>query len=134
MWSFVGKKSVQVWVWLAMDVETRRIVTVWIGGHELEDAWAFRQKIPQWYLDHACVDTDRLHADKHIFNWRRHIAWNKGEGMTNHIERFNLTLRTRLAHLNRKSLCFSKSLVIHKAYILNFIHHYNEHLAPKLAA
>ena len=134
MWSYVGKKANKTWLWLAMDLESRRIVAAWVGGREIEDAEALKERIPQWYLDHACVDTDGLVAYTHIFNRKRHTAWTKGSGMTSHIERLNLTFRTRLARLNRKTLCFSKSLDIHKAYIFNFIHHYNEHIAPRLAA
>ncbi|WP_291287929.1 IS1 family transposase, partial [Flavobacterium sp.] len=31
---------------------------------------------------------------------------------TNHIERKNLTLRTHLKRLNRRTICYSKSLVV----------------------
>jgi IS1 family transposase len=31
---------------------------------------------------------------------------------TNHIERKNLTIRTHLKRLNRKTICFSRSLVL----------------------
>ncbi len=134
MWSYVGSKANQVWIWLAMDLESRQVVAAWVGGREIEDAWAFRRRIPHWYLEHACVDTDGLRAYAHIFNRRRHTAWSKGSGMTSHIERLNLTLRTRIARLNRFTICFSKSFLIHKAYIFNFLHHYNQTIAPNIVA
>lgn len=31
MWSFVGSKSNKQWIWLALDVETREIVGVYVG-------------------------------------------------------------------------------------------------------
>ena len=134
MWSFVGSKKNRAWIWLAMDLESRRIVAAWIGGRELVDAHEFANRIPSYYFEkQACVDTDRLKAYEHIFPKSVHTAWDKGSGMTNLIERFNLTLRTRLARLNRKSLCFSKSMLHHKAFIFNFIHHYNDVIAPRLA-
>jgi insertion element IS1 protein InsB len=36
---------------------------------------------------------------------------------TNHIERFNLTLRTHLKRLNRRTICFSRSLVLLNAIL-----------------
>ncbi|MDE5758898.1 MAG: IS1 family transposase [Allobaculum sp.] len=40
---------------------------------------------------------------------------------TQQIERDHLTLRTRIKRLCRKTICFSKSLKIHKAVIGTFI-------------
>ena len=134
MWSFVGSKDNTVWIWSAMDLETWRIVAVHIGGREDADAQAFVEKIPDIYLKHACIDTDGLRSYKTHFASMDHTAWKKGSGMTSHIERFHLTMRTRVARLQRKSLCFSKKLSHHKAFIINFIQHYNEHFAPKIAA
>uniref|UniRef100_UPI0038B39A68 IS1 family transposase n=1 Tax=Flavobacterium soli TaxID=344881 RepID=UPI0038B39A68 len=36
----------------------------------------------------------------------------EGNFGTNHIERNNLTLRTHLKRLNRRAICFSKSLIV----------------------
>ena len=41
LWSFVGKKKNQVWIWLAMDAATRQIVAVHAGGRSEQDAKAF---------------------------------------------------------------------------------------------
>jgi len=49
----------------------------------------------------------------------------KASGQTNHIERFNNTLRQRIGRLVRKTLAFSKKLANHLAAIWLFIHHYN---------
>lgn len=128
----MGKKGQSVWVWLAMDLETRRIVAVHFGTRQGPDAQAFVNKIPLIYRKHACIDTDR-HRSYEKPLWRcNHTRWRKGDGMTSHLERFNLTLRTRIARLQRRSLHFSKSHLIHKATILHFIHHYNQHLAPRI--
>lgn len=134
MWSYVGSKENPVWIWLAMDLESRRIVAVHFGDRTLEDARAFKEKLPPIYLEHACIDTDGLAAYRKIFLWCDHGRWRKGDGMTSHIERFNLTLRTRIARLTRRSLCFSRKLNRHKAFIINFIQHYNRFMAPRIAA
>jgi insertion element IS1 protein InsB len=44
---------------------------------------------------------------------------------TNHIERFNNTLRQRVSRLVREALSFSKKLVNHIGAIKLFICHYN---------
>jgi IS1 family transposase len=49
----------------------------------------------------------------------------KESGQTNHIERFNGTLRLRASRLVRKALSFSKKLANHIGAIWYFIHHYN---------
>ncbi|MBW1941080.1 MAG: IS1 family transposase, partial [Deltaproteobacteria bacterium] len=51
---------------------------------------------------------------------------------TNHIERFNLTLRQRVSRLGRKTLSFSKKMANHIGAIWNFVHYYNAEIAPKL--
>ena len=38
MWSFVGKKSSKQWTWLAMDVETREIVGLYVGSRSRKSA------------------------------------------------------------------------------------------------
>ncbi|MBO8087598.1 MAG: hypothetical protein J7D61_16305, partial [Marichromatium sp.] len=53
------------------------------------------------------------------------VARYKSQGETNHIERFNGTLRQRISRLVRKSLAFSKNQENHLGALWNFIHHYN---------
>jgi insertion element IS1 protein InsB len=49
----------------------------------------------------------------------------KSAGRTVHVERWNKTLRQRLARHTRKTLAFSKSIQMHEASIRFFLHHYN---------
>ncbi|MCC3158659.1 IS1 family transposase [Hymenobacter sp. 15J16-1T3B] len=56
--------------------------------------------------------------------WRQHLT-PTCRGTTNHIERFNATLRARIGQLVRKSLYFSRSLKILNAYLHLFLHNYN---------
>ncbi len=64
----------------------------------------------------------------------QHVACGKGSGQTNHIEtnhieRFNNTLRQRLARFVRKTLSFSKSQTMHETCLRLFLHHYNTQMA-----
>lgn len=49
----------------------------------------------------------------------------KESGQTNRVERFNNTLRQRLAQFVRQTLSFSKSDRMHKVCLLLFVHDYN---------
>jgi len=55
----------------------------------------------------------------------QHRAINKLARKTNHIERFNNTLRQRVSRLMREALSFSKKLVNHIGAIKLVICHYN---------
>lgn len=47
-----------------------------------------------------------------------------GKIFTQHIERNNLTLRTRIKRLARKTICFSRSIDVHEKVIGSFIEKY----------
>jgi|GEM_PF-2401124 insertion element IS1 protein InsB len=63
-----------------------------------------------------------------IFPAKRHKALGKDSGKTSYIERFNNTMRQRIALLGRKFISFSKKLSNHIGAILYFIHHKNASL------
>jgi insertion element IS1 protein InsB len=56
----------------------------------------------------------------------------KETGQTAHVERWNTTLRQRLARFVRKTLSFSKSTLMHEACLLLFLHRYNHDRALML--
>jgi len=125
MWSFVGNKEQKQWVWLAIDHNTREIVGVHIGDRSAEGAQALWDSLPNIYRQWATRYTDFWEAYHSIFPEARHHAVGKESGQTNHIERFNCTLRQRVSRLVRKTLSFSKKLENHIGAIWYFIHHYN---------
>ena len=55
------------------------------------------------------IFTDRLKNYRYLIDEKVHSVKRFG---TNHIERKNLTLRTHLKRLNRRTICYSKSLVV----------------------
>ena len=55
----------------------------------------------------------------------QHKAITKKARKTNHVERFNNTLRQRVSRLVRDTLAFSKKLANHIGAIKYFICHYN---------
>ncbi|HHS99456.1 MAG TPA: IS1 family transposase [Thiomicrospira sp.] len=125
VWSFVGEKANKQWVWLALDRDTREIVGVHIGDRGRDGAQALWESLPPAYRQCAVIYTDEWQAYKTVFPKQRHQAVGKETGLTNHIERFNNTLRQRVARLVRKTLSFSKKQANHVGAIWLFIHHYN---------
>ena len=55
----------------------------------------------------------------------RHWAITKEVRKTNHVERFNGTLRQRLSRLGRSTVSFSKKVTHHLGAIRYFLCHYN---------
>ena len=125
LWSFVDCKENKQWVWLAMDRETREIIGVYIGDRSEEGAKQLWNSLPPVYRQCAVCYTDFWQAYACIFPRKRHQPVGKDSGKTNHIERFNNTLRQRVSRLVRKTLSFSKKLENHIGAIWYFIHHYN---------
>jgi insertion element IS1 protein InsB len=125
LWLFVGKKRHQQWLWLAMNRATREIVGVAIGRRTKATARERWAALPA--VDRQCVVcyTDFWDAYTTIIPGKRHRAVGKDSGQTNHIERFNNTLRQRCSRLVRRALSFSKTLVNHIGAIWYYIHDHN---------
>ncbi len=81
--------------------------------------------LPPVYRQCAVCYTDFWAAYQKVIPPKRHEAVGKESGKTNHIERFNNTMRQRISRLVRKTLSFSKRLDNHIGAIWYFIHHYN---------
>ena len=131
LWSFVDNKGKEKWVWLALDVQTREIVGLYIGDRSAESARGLWKSLPSVYRQCALIYTDRWSAYRAVLPSKRHRAVDKESGLTSYIERFNCTLRQRVSRLVRKTLSFSRKLDNHVAAIWNFVHHYNEQLRLK---
>ena len=132
LWSFVQKKANKQWIWIAMDAESRQIIAFHVGDRNRESAKALWANIPQVYQQHATFHTDQYEVYHGVIPVERHKAITKKARKTNHIERFNNTLRQRISRLVRESLSFSKKLANHIGAIKFFICHYNLENAPAL--
>ena len=107
---------------MAIDRDTREIVGVYIGDRSAKSAQALWDSLPLAYRQTAFSYTDFWLAYETVFPKKRHRAVGKESGQTNHIERFNCTLRQRVSRLVRKALSFSKKLENHIGAIWYFIH------------
>ena len=133
MWSFVLNKGQKQWIWLAIDVETKLIVGVYIGDRSKDGALGLWNSLPAVYRQCAVAYTDFWDAYKSVFPALRHKSVGKETGLTNYIERFNCTMRQRISRLVRKTLSFSKKIGNHIGAIWLFIHHYNQEKIMVLA-
>ena len=124
LWSFVGTKRNQRWLWIALCRRTRQVVAYFVGDRSADSCRALRQRIPLSY--HACCScSDFWEAYQLTFDAATHRAVGKETGETAHVERWNNTLRQRLARFVRKTLAFSKSDPFHQLALKLFIHDYN---------
>lgn len=104
MWSFVGNKSNKQWIWLALDVETREIVGVYVGNRSREGAQGLWDALPGVYRQCAVSYTDFWAAYNEVFPSKRHHSVGKESGKTSYIERFNCTLRNSSITLSQEDV------------------------------
>jgi len=113
LWSFVGTKANRHWVWIAMDATTRQVLAFHVGDRSGLSAQALWEKIPAVYQKHAVFYTDHSAAYSGVSPVAQHHSISKLARTTNHVERFNCTLRQRGSRLARATLSFSKKLSNH---------------------
>ena len=112
MWSYVGAKATERWLWHAIDHHTGRVLAYVVGTRKdamfLElNALLASFGITRYYTDKAGVYRRHLPPEQHTV----------GKLGIQKIERKHLTLRTRLKRLARKTLCFSRSHIMHDLVI-----------------
>jgi insertion element IS1 protein InsB len=110
---------------MAMDAMTRQVLAFHVGDRSRQSAQALWEKIPAVYQNHALFYTDHYTAYTNVIPSAQPHAISKLARKTNHIERFNCTLRQRVSRLVRATLWFSKKLSTHIGAIRYFICDYN---------
>jgi IS1 family transposase len=123
LWSFVLKKAQHTWIWIALCRKTRQVVAYAVGDRSKRTCQRLWEAIPQGYRQGHCF-TD-FWAAYAVIPEEQHSAVGKETGETAHVERWNNTLRQRLARFVRMTLSFSKSVIMHEACLLLFLHRYN---------
>ena len=127
VWSFVRrKKKGQAWVWIAVSYQSRQVLAMVVGDRSAKTCWKLWNKIPDGYKA-LMAYTDFWQAYQQVVPDEQHVACDKGTGLTNTIERFNLTLRQRVGRMVRRTLSFSKSWRMHVLCLRLFIHDYNRY-------
>ena len=103
--TYLRKKSKPLWIVYAICRDTREVIDFAVGCRTNK---TLRQVTENLILSDATkVYTDKLQNYKWLLP--REIHSTKYQG-TNHIERKNLSLRTHLKRLNRKTFAFRKAV------------------------
>lgn len=124
LWSFVGSKASPAWIWLAQSRRTRQVVAYALGDRREVTGRKLWAAIPDRYRTGQCY-TDCWEAYTGVIPAQHQTAAGKQTGATAHIERWNNTLRQRLARFMRKTLSFPKSWAMHDACLRLFLHRHS---------
>jgi insertion element IS1 protein InsB len=116
MWSFVGSKKQQRWLWHAIDHVTGSVLAYVLAPHKDQALVKLVNLLKPFGIKRFF--TDAWGAYERILEPDTHLI---GKQNTQKIERKHLTLRTRIKRLARKTICFSKSIVMHDIVIGLFI-------------
>jgi insertion element IS1 protein InsB len=119
MWSFVGSKSQQRWLWHAIDHHTGHVLAYVCGAREDDIFVELKALLAPFGITHFYTDgwgAYRRHLDP-----TQHTV---GKQHTQKIERKHTTLRARIKRLARKTICFSRSVFMHDLVIGLFINRY----------
>lgn len=126
MWPFAVKKKTQNWLWWVEDAVNgniiaftfgrrtnatfRRIQKLLINAGIIVDLWI----TDSWIAYQDCLNPDERMEDKGA------------------LQSLELTLRTRIKRLTRRTICFSKSMDIHNTliglFINSFFFNLNQHV------
>lgn len=107
MCTYIHHKRNFSWIVLAFERETKKVVTFSVGKRT--------NKTLSLVLDILKLSvakkifTDRLKNYRYLIEEKFHSV---KRFATNHVERLNLTLRTNLKRLNRRTICFSRSCIV----------------------
>lgn len=102
--TFVKNKQNRIYLIYALNKKTKQIIDFLVGSRTKENISKVVSVVTG--LNPARVFTDKLNIYPSVLNEAIHKP---SSYKINHIERFNLTLRTHIKRLTRRSICFSKS-------------------------
>jgi IS1 family transposase/transposase-like protein len=108
--TYCGKKTRERWIIYAIRTDTKEVVDFRIGRRTKKNIGCVMQTL---LLSGAIkIYTDGLDSYRYLIPGKIHSR--RGH-KTNHIERKNLSLRTHLKRLSRKTICFSRSAALLEA-------------------
>lgn len=118
-WSFVRSKSNQRWLWLALNHYNSEVLAYTFGNRTDDSCNRLKKLLSPFNITQYF--TDGLSAYERLLPNEQH---EEGKRNTQKIERKFLTLRTRIKRLARKTICFSKSELMHDTIIGLFLNRF----------
>lgn len=122
MWTYVGrnKPSNYCWITYAINRRTHQIMNVVFGSRTKKNLGkvvsSLKAQSPKKII------TDKLNTYPNLIKPYPHDTTRHSN---NHIERGNLTLRTHIKRLSRKTICFSKSQTMLEASVLLYFQYHS---------
>ena len=105
LWSYINRKENEYWVAYAIDRRTRSVVDFVVGKRTKATLKELIDNLLR--LNPRIIRTDKLTLYEYLITKRLH---RRGTTVINRIERKNLSIRTHLKRLSRRTICFSRSL------------------------
>jgi len=105
--TYIKKKENQYWIAYAICSETKKVIDFIVGKRTKR---VLKMVVNTLLLSGVeTIKTDKLNIYQSLIPAHRHVsaAYN-----INHIERNNLNIRTHLKRLSRRTICFSKSILM----------------------
>ncbi|HWY38577.1 MAG TPA: IS1 family transposase [Bacteroidia bacterium] len=104
LYTFIKNKNNSCYIMYAINKMTKQVIDFFVGTRTKENVEKVISKVK--LLNPKRIFTDKLNLYPGLIGTKIHTA---SAYKINHIERFNLTLRTHLKRLSRKTICFSRS-------------------------
>ena len=113
----------QRWLWYAREPRFKRIIAHTFGPRSTSTLKTLLRLIKPYYFAYYCTDNLKAYASE--LPEEKPVV---SKLFTQRIERQNLTLRTRLKRLTRRTICYSRSEALHDKVIGEFINreHYQQ--------
>ena len=105
--TFIKNKENTYYIIYAINKVTKAVIDFWVGKRTKANINKVLESIKR--LNPKRIFTDKLNIYAALIEKSIHVTT---AHRINHIERFNLTLRTHLKRLTRRTICFSKNLVL----------------------
>jgi insertion element IS1 protein InsB len=112
LWTYIARKDNEYWLAYALDRATGQVIDFVLGKRSkatlkilIDDLLALSPKK---------IRTDRLTLSQRLIPKALHRC---GAYCINHIERKNLSIRTHIKRLSRRTIYFSRSIVLLESYL-----------------
>lgn len=119
MWSNVCKKNNPRWLWHAIDRRTCQVLAYAFCRHQDQVFLRLKELLEPFGIRRYCPDGWGVY-ERYLPEEMHEV----GKRKTQLLERKHLRLRTRIKRLARKTICFSKSELMHALVIGLFINRY----------
>jgi insertion element IS1 protein InsB len=107
LWTYIGRKDNEYWLAYALNKTTRKVIDFVIGKRTKGTLKILIDSLLT--AKPKKISTDKLTIYRRLIPKNMHRCSPFG---TNHIERKNLSIRTHIKRLSRRTICFSRNILL----------------------